>query len=357
MIQTLIIFALAASQALAQGPQKQFQAAPQSSGQSNASQPPSLQRPGETPPAAASTAPSAGVITVRGVCPAETGPATKATVPTTKDCVVTVSKEQFESLLKAFNPGNQAISQSMRRQVAQSYVDLLIFSEAAKAAGVENSPTFQEVMRVLRLKELSEIYRSQLAEQYRNPSQAEMEAYYAENAAKYERARISRIYVPKNNPDPQASAGQKQTYQTKAQQVADDLQARAAKGEPIDKLQKEGYATLGINAAPPATELSPARHGMYPAKLDQDIFSHKAGEVFRADDTNGFMIYRVESRDNAPLDSMKEEISRDITRSKMEQRIKELTGPVHTEFDENYFGPPAPPPAAPGRPQVLNPPK
>jgi len=357
MIRTLIICALAASGALAQGLQKQFQAAPAGAGQGNPPKAPSLQRPGETAPAAAPASPSAAIVTVRGLCPAETGPATKAAVPNTKDCVISISKEQFETLLKAFNPGNQAIPQSMRRQVAQSYVDLLIFSEAAKAAGVENSPTFQEVMRVLRLKELSEVYRSQLAEQFRNPSQADMEAYYTENAAKYERARISRIYLPKNSPDPQASAGQKQTYQTKAQQLADNLQARAAKGEPIDQLQKEGYATLGINAAPPATELSPARHGVYPAKLDQEIFSHKAGEVFRADDTNGFMIYRVEGRDNVPLESVKEEIVRDILRSKMDQRTKELTGPVHTEFDESYFGPPAPPPAAPGKPQVLNPPK
>lgn len=93
---------------------------------------------------------------------------------------------------------------------------------------------------------------------------------------------------------------------------------------------------------------------MFPPKLEQEIFSHKAGEVFRSDDGNGYMIYRVESQQPSPLDSVKAEIIREITRRKMEEKIKELTAPVHADFNESYFGPPAP--AEPDRrPPVPNP--
>lgn len=315
--------------------------------------PPTLKKPDERPP---DVLPSQPVITIKGLCLAKTGPATKATVPSTKDCAVTVTREQFDNLLKAFNPTNQPLPAGARRQVAQAYVELLVFSEAAKAAGLENSPEYAEVMRVLRLKTLSDIYRNQLAEQYRNPSQEEIEAYYKENQSKFESAKLSRIYLPKNNPDPKATAEQKQAFQAKVQQVADDVQARAAKGEAPDKLQKEAYTTLGVTATPPSTEMNTARRGMFPAKLDQDIFSHKAGDVFRSDDASGFVIYRIDSLQTAPLDSVKEEITREIFRRKMEGRIKELNGSVQASYDDAYFGPPAAP-GAPAGAQAPNPPK
>jgi hypothetical protein len=342
----ILIACLMAATALAQAPtkNKQKQAPAPSQPAATQSSPasanaPSLRKPDEM---LAAVAPSEPVITVRGLCPADTNPASKAAVPTTNDCVIKVTKEQFDNLLKAFNPGNQTVPPAQRRQVAQAYVDLLTFSEAAKSAGVENTPAFAEVMRVLRLKTLSDLYRNQLMEQFRNPPQQEIEAYYKENESKYDSAKLSRIYLPKNIPDPQATPEQKDAYQKKLPPVADDVQARAAKGEPMDKLQKEAYAALGIGAPPPTTDLSMARHGMFPAKLDQEIFSHKAGEVFRSDDSSGYLIYRVDSRQVVPLETVKEEIARELGRRKLEEKFKELTTPVHTDLNEGYFGPPAP---------------
>jgi len=338
MSRTLIACLLAVTtfgQAQTKNNQKQPSAAPGNP----APGAPSLKRPEEM---LAPVAPTDAVITVHGLCPADTNPATNAAVPTTHDCVIKVTKDQFDNLLKAFNPSNQAVPQAQRRQVAQAYVELLTFSEAAKAAGAENTPAYAEVMRVLRLKTLSDIYRNQLAEQYREPSPQEVEAYYKENESKYDSAKVTRVYIPKNSPDPQATAEQKGAYQRKAQQVAEDTQARAAKGEPMEKLEKDAYVALGISAAPPTTDLSLVRHNMFPPKLDQEIFSHKAGEVFRSDDGNGYMLYRVESRQAVPLESVKAEIAREIARRKLEEKFKELTAPVQADYNEGYFGPPAP---------------
>src|ERR1051326_1369506 len=93
-----------------------------------------------------------------------------------------------------------------------------------------------------------------------------------------------------------------------------------------------------------------ARHGTFPPKLDQEIFSHKAGEVFRSDDANGFMIYRVDGRQTSPLETVKAEISQQLFRQKMEAKTKELQAPVRAEDDKKYCGPPAPggPPQPPG---------
>jgi len=354
MPRSLIICILLTVTAAAQKPQstpsKQAPAAPAATpAASPASQatPPSLLKRDEKP---AEVPPNQPVISIRGLCPAQPNIATNTKVPSTAECSMSITKEQFDNLVKAFNSSNQPITQAQRRGLAEKYVELLVFSEAAEAAGVENTPTYAEVMRVLRLKTLGDLYLNQLAEQYRNPPEQEIEAYYQANQQKYEAAKLSRIFLPKNDPDPKATPEQKQDFQKKIQQVSDDVQARAAKGEDMAKLQKEAYTSLGITAAPPNTELSMARHGTFPPKLDQEIFSHKAGEVFRSDDASGYMIYRVDSRQTSPLESVKAEISQQILRQKMEAKTKELQAPVHAQYDEKYFGPPAPagPPQPPG---------
>lgn len=352
MTRSLIICILLAVTAVAQKPQnpppKQAPAAPAATPSAPASKaPPSLLKRDEKP---AEVPPNQPVISLRGLCPAETKVATNTKVPSTAECSMSITKEQFDNLVKAFNTNNQPISAAQRRNLGEKYVELLVFSEAAKAAGVENTPTYAEVMRVLRLKTLGDLYLNQLAEQYRNPPEQEIEAYYQANQQKYEAAKLSRVFLPKNDPDPKATTEQKQDFQKKVQQVSDDVQARAAKGEDMSKLQKDAYTSLGITAAPPNTELSLARHGAFPPKLDQEIFSHKAGEVFRSDDASGDMIYRVDSRQTSPLDSVKAEISQQIFRQKMEAKTKELNAPVHAQYDENYFGPPLPagPPQPPG---------
>ncbi|HKR94776.1 MAG TPA: peptidylprolyl isomerase [Candidatus Angelobacter sp.] len=358
MMRILITSLLAATSVLSlaqtQNGQKPAPSPSQTPAPQNApSTAPTLKQPQDR---AADIPPNHPVITVKGLCLADETPATKSTVPSTKDCTINVTKEEFDKLLKAFNPNSQAVTQAQLRQLGQAYVELLIFSEAGKAAGIQNTPAFKEVMRVLQLKTLGDLYRNDLAEKYRTPSDAEIEAYYKANEAKFQSAKLNRIYVPKNDPDPKATEAQKQAYQTKAKQVADDMQARAAKGEAADKLQKEAYTTLGITATPPSTEMTSVRHGVFPAPLDQEIFSHKAGDVFRSDDPNGFVIYHLESLQTAPLDSVKQEISREIFRKKMDDKFKELTEPVKTVYDEDYFGPPTPPAPA-GLPHAPNPSK
>ncbi len=359
MIRRLIICVFIASTALAQTPgatKKQGSATPKTPAASPTptpqATPPSLLKRDEQP---AELPPETPVISIKGLCPAENGPAVTNKVPASSDCSMTVTKQQFDNLVKAFNTNNQNVTQAQRRNLGQSYVELLIFSEAAKAAGVENTPAFIEVMRVLRMKTLGDLYSNQLAEQYRNPSQQEIEDYYKANPEKFEGAKLSRIFIPASNPDPQATAEKKADYQKKVTQVADDIQARAAKGEDMSKLQKDAYTALAIAATPPTTELGLTRHGAFPPKIDQEIFSHKAGEVFRSDEATGHLIYRVESLQNTPLESAKAEITQQLFRQKMEAKTKELNSPVHTEYDEKYFGPPVTPmqlkPPGPPNPQ------
>src|SRR5262249_25948501 len=72
----------------------------------------------------------------------------------------------------------------------------------------------------------------------------------------------------------------------------------------------------------------------------------------------GYTIYKVESRDFMPLDKVKDEISREIGRTNLEAKNKEINTGIHAELNESYFGPATPPPSAvpPGSPARVTPP-
>jgi parvulin-like peptidyl-prolyl isomerase len=377
MIRSLLSFTLAAVAACAAqspgspAPAGSAQAAPQQPAQPQpAQQPPATAQPpsATTPPATpkAPGAPQASsdaaavpatepVITIQGVCastPArKTGTAAAAKTPAGtragESCKTLVTKTQFEDLLSAVNPNNQNIAPAMRRNLAQAYVELLTFTQAAQKAGVDKDPKFAEVMRLVRMRTLEDFYRRNLEEKYRTPPASEVQTYYSQNLPKYEEIKLSRIFIPAKNP----SAASKDDWEKKAAQLANDVRDRAAKGEDFEKLQKEAYTTLGLTITPPSTTVGNRRRGMLAPQEEQELFALKAGEVSKLEqEPAGYIIYKVESKQTVPLDQVKDEISRELFRQKMDSQLKSITAAVHADFNDKYFGPPNPPQAmgAPG---------
>jgi hypothetical protein len=50
-------------------------------------------------------------------------------------------------------------------------------------------------------------------------------------------------------------------------------------------------------------------------------------------------IYKLRSRDTIPVESVKGEIVRDLHKKNMEEAIKSVTGAVHPELNDQFFGP------------------
>lgn len=290
---------------------------------------------------------TAAVITVEGVCPAappKSTPTGQATAP--QACTTTVTKAQFENLLNALNSTNQSIPPAMRRNLAQAYVELLAFSQAAEKAGIDKDSRFLEVMRLVRMRTLADLYRRDLEEKYRTPPQAEIQAYYNQNVTRYEEIKLSRIFIPAKN----TAAQNKDDWEKRAAQMANDLHDRAAKGEDLDKLQKEAFTTLGLTIAPPSTVLGPRRRGMLGQSDEQELFALKTGEVSKVEqEPAGYIIYKIESRQTLPVEQVKDEISRELFRQKLDAQLKAVTGSVKSEFNDQYFGAAASPAPSSGK--------
>lgn len=295
------------------------------------------------------------VITVKGLCASASEGIARPAAGSTKDaCVSTIGKSSFEELVHAVAPN---IPPNMRRNVAQQLVELLALAQAAEKAGIDKEPTFAEFLKVQKLTVLGNLYGRSLDEKYKHPPQSEIDAYYKEHQADFQEAKLRRVYVPKLDPTGKSTTPeQKAAYSEKAKKLADDLNARAQKGEDMQTLQKDAYTTLGITTTPPPAELGAIRKGALSPQTDKAVFALSSGGVYMSDEPAAFIIYKLESKQQLSEDSVKEEISRMLYQQKMQGQRKEISNSVKASFDDKYFnaavpaekeGPAAPPAAKP----------
>jgi hypothetical protein len=281
-------------------------------------------------------APNAPVVTIHGVCPKDTASARTGSAKS-DSCETVITKEQFNSMLSGMNLAAQISSPAAMRTFAESYSQLLALASEGEKNGAENDPRFQELMKVARIRALADSYRHSLDEKFSNPSQQEIQAYYNENISKYDSFKIERIIVPSINPSRTPAA--RAENEKKVQQLASDIRERAARGEETQKLQDEVYKILAL-PSPPKTDLGMKRRGVLPVAIEKDLLALKPGEVTKLEtEMSGFNIYKVRSRDTIPLEFVKAEIVRDLHQKNMEVAMKAVTGNLHPEFNEQFFGP------------------
>ena len=240
-------------------------------------------------------------------------------------------------MLSGMNLAAQISNPAAMRSFAESYSQLLALASEGQKSGAENDPRFQELMRIAHIRALADSYRHSLDEKYSNPSQQEIEAYYNENISKYDSFKVERIIVPSINTSRTPAA--RAENDKKIQQLAADIRERAVRGEETQKLQDEVYKTLALPASP-RTDLGMKRRGSLPAGIEKDILALKPGEVTKLEsEMSGFNMYKLRSRDTIPVESVKAEIIRDLHQKNMEAAIKAVTGSIHPELNDQFFGP------------------
>ncbi|HJX84630.1 MAG TPA: peptidylprolyl isomerase [Candidatus Angelobacter sp.] len=290
----------------------------------------------QQPATQSSTTPAGdAVIVIRGLCSAP------ASDP--NQCTTVISRQQFETLLDALNTSNRPVSPETRRKLAQDYVDVMTTAQAAEKAGIDKDPRFTESMRVLRMRLLTDSYLLAL-EQRSTPSAGEILGYYNQNQSKFEEVSLSRVWIPARNP----GAANKVEWETKVAQLTGTIHDRAVKGESFEILQREAFATLGLQN-PQSTVLKPIRRRVTPSAEEQEIFSLQVGGVSPVEqESGGNAIYRMEGRQVLPLDNVKDEIARTLAQTKADAQMKAIRTAFHADLSSEYFGPePAPAAVAP----------
>ena len=268
------------------------------------------------------------MITLHGMC-TNNGNTELSKDP--KACTVTISRDQFEDVLSASSLGGQVFTAGAIRNVADTYVQNLILANAALKSGVDKDPRVQKLLELVRNRTLAEAYRHAAEEKYRNPSAEEIEKYYRANITQYEAVKTERIFIPKFNPRSPKDNGD---FQKKAEAIANEMRDRAVKGESADKLQSEGVMKLGIPAPAFLPENGLRRRASFPGDVVRDVFALKPGEVSKIEnESGGFAIYRLITKDTWTVEQVRGEIVRDIFRQKMEADVKGVLQSVQADMN------------------------
>jgi bifunctional DNA-binding transcriptional regulator/antitoxin component of YhaV-PrlF toxin-antitoxin module len=227
------------------------------------------------------------------------------------------------------------VAAGMKDRIAKTYAELLAFASEARELGIDSSPLYQETMRWLQVKALADLLRRRLEKESRPVSDAEIEAYYREQLPHFEEVKLRRMVLPKSN----FGTDDRQKFEHDVQRIAAQLRERAAHGEDLERLQKEGYEALGFSGLPPATDVGNRRRVNLPSEVREEVFSLRPGEVSKVEDeTYSFVIYKVDAKWRLPKEQVREEITSELARQKLGRAFKSITGNVRTELNEKYFG-------------------
>jgi bifunctional DNA-binding transcriptional regulator/antitoxin component of YhaV-PrlF toxin-antitoxin module len=284
-------------------------------------------------------------------------------------CKTVITRAQFEKVVDALQPG---MAPPLRRQLANRYSQVLKMTAAAEKRGLDKQPSFEEKMHFVRMQVLAQALGTALQEDSAKVTDNEIADYYKKNEATYEQATFLRIFVPhakqivnppakpapktgaktgatsgataaaktpaKPATPPPPTEAQKKAAEDAMTKLATTLQARAAKGEDFDKLQKEAYVAAGLPASATNTKVEKARRSTLPAN-HQAVMDLKEGEVSDviSDPNGGHYIYKLVSKETITLEAATPEIRKTLSSQRYRDTMQSFQKDV--DLNDAYFGP------------------
>ena len=305
---------------------------------------------------------NAPVITINGVCDvslngmpktaakqATPGKASASAASSTphSDCKTQVTRAEFERLMKIAPP------RSNPRQIATFYAQVVTAANEGIKLGADKDPDFNEQLAFMRLQLLARNAQVKLQAEASNVSDADIKAYYDQNATAFEEVTLTRIFVPRSPTPPVTPTGSDPkaatptTSESKiavpapdSKAIADDARQRLAGGGDPDKIQKAAYEQLKTTTEPPSTRFGAKRRGALAPAHEQKVFALKQGDVSEViQDSVGYSIYRVDAKQQLPLEQqVKDQIKQRLAQQRMQDAQQKILGASQADYNDAYFG-------------------
>ena len=276
------------------------------------------------------------LITIAGLCDKSSND------EATSSCETVITRAQFEKLINAVQPNMPSRG---RREFAERYADALVLAKKAEQIGLDRGPNYEEQIKIARIQILSQDMRKVIQEKASQISDQDVEDYYHHNAARFERALVDRIYIPRTRQLPSSSNnklddGDRQKNPPESEQTmkeeANRLRGRAIAGEGFTKLQADAYQFAGIKSSAPNTSLEIRRISLPPTQAS--VMDLKAGEISQVfDDPNGYFVYKIRTKETLPLDQTREEIKATLRSQRMKDEMQGIQNSATSTLDESYF--------------------
>jgi parvulin-like peptidyl-prolyl isomerase len=296
-------------------------------------------------------APDAAVITLKGMC-ANSGTTEK---PADADCKTVITRAQLETVMSAIAP--TGIPPSARKQFATRYAMGLVMADQAQKAGLDKTPRYAEMMKLMQVQVLSQLLSQSLQDKASQIPDTDIEDYYKKNEANYQEASLQRLFIPRTKQLPPSKVkltdAQKKKLQADAEAAmkteATALQKRAAAGASFAKLEAEAFTVAGYKNKPAPTDMGKVRRSSLPP-TQSSVFDLKPGEISQLiSDPGGYFVYKVNTIETLPLDKVKQEIHNTLRGQRAQAAMQSVQQASKPELNEDYFvAPPPKPTATPG---------
>jgi hypothetical protein len=283
--------------------------------------------------------PDAPVVTINGLCDNSAADKTVAS-----NCKTVITQAQFEKVIDALQPNMPARA---RREFALEYANALVMTKRAEQMGLDKGAKYDEQMKIARIEVLSKALKKAIQDKVVQISDKDIEDFYNNNIARFDNAEMERIYVPKTRQLPAASdqklsdADRREGSQESGQAMkeeADNLRARAVAGEEFAKLQADAYQVAGIKSAAPNTSITIRRTSLPPNQAS--VIDLRPGEISSVlTDPNGYVIYKVKTKNTLSLDQAREEIKATLRSQRIQDETRRIQDSATPTLDEGYFPP------------------
>jgi hypothetical protein len=271
------------------------------------------------------------VITLKGACQSSTP---------SKDCITSLTREQFEKLTNALQPPEKgAVPPDVRRRFASQYAKLLTEADAARQLGLENDPKVLEIYNFAKTSILAEALSEHYMQEFAHPSDQQIQKYYDDNVKKYREVTLQRIIIPVN----QGNADKPKPTEAEVKAYADKIHERWVAGEDANKLQKEAMEHSGITTSSPDVNIGARRPGSLPV-AHETIFDLKANDVSQPfSDAAAIYMYKILSVRQVPLSEVKTSIEQALQREMFNDKMQQVQSTGTPVLNDAYFGPEPPP--------------
>jgi len=242
-----------------------------------------------------------------------------ANQPSNSPCTSTVTKRDFDALVRALDPNMPA---DARQSLAAEYSRQLILAAEARRRGLDQLPEFQTLLQFSALQLLGARLVKDINGNVPVISPDEIHKYFRDHERDYRQVTLSRIVMPAQSGQPGEDAADR----------AEQIRKRAISGEDFAALQRElTGGEINTQIGPISCRSLPETHQPVCALALKDISPVIA-------DNAGYSIYRLESKVFRELAEVRDDIRAILERLHVQEQIQKVRTPVLLELDEKYFG-------------------
>jgi peptidyl-prolyl cis-trans isomerase C len=278
-------------------------------------------------------------------------PKTPPSVPPDK-VVLTVGDQkitaaQFDQIIASLPVQYQSNARGAgRKQFAEQVVRVLVLAQEGNRRKLDEAPAYKIQTGFQNANTLAGIVYEQLSKDAAVGAD-DVQKYYEAHKNEFERVKARHILIRMQGSPLPVRPGQKELSEAealvKAQEIRKKLEGGADFAE-LARTESDDTTSGGIGG-----DLGFFGRNQMVPPFEEAAFAMKAGELSQPVKTPfGFHIIKIDARENKSLDEMKPEIEKRVRPDMAGKLLEDLQKKAAAQFDPDFFGAPAAPPAVPG---------